>query len=601
MMNTQNTLFKLFTVNLLFLSFWGCTQAPVRLKPAVSSDDLMVHITNLASDELAGRKPGTQGDRDATAYIERTLLQAGFTKEEITRQPFEITVDVKAGPDNSLRLGDYQARPLVDFTPLSFSSSGKLNAAVVFTGYGYAFSSDSLSRDDYAGADVGGQWAMVLRGDPDPDNPDSPYLPYSSLRNKIYTARDQGAAGVLFVSGPQFDPDDDLIDLGIVKGSRSVGLPVIHIKRQLANRILSENGAVIGELEKQLNAGESMAPIPIEASLTVVTDLEITTAWTDNILATIPGSDPQLRDNYVVIGAHYDHLGMGGPGSGSRRPDTMAVHNGADDNASGVAAVLEIAHQLRNSSVKPKRSLLLAFFGAEEMGLLGSKHFIAESTIDIDKITAMLNLDMLGNYQPDSTTLNIGGTGTAVGLADIINQVAEANGITTSLSPEGYGPSDHAAFYTSDIPVLFFFTGAHDRYHTPADDARFINYQGEEQVVRMITDLTSRLANRSEKLVFQEAGPKTRSTYRRRFKVTLGIMPDHTALDVPGLRVDIPIPGRPAALAGMQKGDVIIAMDGKSVGDIYEYMHRLSEFKVGQRISVEVLRDGQKHILIVEL
>ena len=215
------------------------------------------------------------------------------------------------------------------------------------------------------------------------------------------------------------------------------------------------------------------------------------------------------------------------------------------------------------------------------------------------KAKFMFNFDMVGRLENNALTLN--GTGTAVGLEDMLDTYGKLHRLDLSMSPEGLGPSDHAPFYASDIPVLMFFTGIHQDYHTPDDDAHLLNYEGQKRVTEFAYDIIFDIANREEALVFQEAGPKERNTSRRKFKVTLGIMPDVAGAEKRGLRVDAVMPDRPAQYAGMKKGDIIIEMDGKPVKDVYEYMHRLSDFQVGQRISVGVLRGDEKVILIVEL
>ncbi len=257
--------------------------------------------------------------------------------------------------------------------------------------------------------------------------------------------------------------------------------------------------------------------------------------------------------------------------------------------------------KLASQKKELNRSVLVILFGAEEMGTLGSKYFTNNPLVDLTKIKLMFNLDMVGRLDKESQSLTVGGTGTAIGLGTMVENQAKAHQLKVKLSPEGYGPSDHASFYAKDIPVLMFFTGVHDDYHTPNDDVEFINFEGEKAVADYIFDLIFEMANLTESLTFQEAGPKTQPTECGRFKVTLGVMPDHAATGIKGMRVELVIKDRPADRAGMKKGDIIVAMEGKPVNDIYEYMSRLSDFKTGQRISVEVLRDGKKEILIVEL
>ncbi len=567
----------------------------------ITISELYNHILFLASDSLKGRLPGSNESRIAADYIRNQAETGGlFLSGKNGFQHFDVIKSVSAGEKNRL---SFQTTGVAeeDFTPLSFSENGKLSAQVVFVGYGFEIDEDSLSWRDYEGMEVTGKWVLVLRSDPEVDNSNSPFILYSSLRKKVLVAKDRGAAGVLFVSGEKLEKEDELINLGFDKNPSSAGIPVIHIKRNVADLLLSESGQTVVELENKLN--ETRQPNSFEIDKIVTGEAEIikNRAKTQNIIAVIQGNDPVLKEEFIVIGAHYDHLGFGGPGSGSRRPDTSAVHNGADDNASGVAAILEISEKLAGNRNNLKRSIILVAFGAEEMGILGSKYFADNPPVAIDQIKCMFNLDMIGRMDPVTNSLTISGTGTAIGLGETVEKYASKHGLDAKLSPEGYGPSDHASFYMKDIPVLFFFTNAHEDYHTPADDIDKINFEGEKKIADLVYDLVFELANRTETLVYQEAGPKEQPGIRRRFKVTLGIMPDFTGVDKNGLRADAVMPDRPAARAGMKKGDIIVAMEGKPVKDIYEYMNRLSEFKPGQRISVEVIRGEKKIILIVEL
>ncbi len=593
---------RLLLLIISVMAIWQCKTVLLPDSGPAGAEALRNHVVFLSSDELAGRKPGSPGGLRAAEYIRQQFQTSQLELlGEDGFQSFEVVTAVSAGENNQLTFGDFTGTLEEDFIPLAFTENAALSASIICVGYGFDFETDSLSRNDYDSINVAGHWVLVFRGDPDLDNQDSPYLPFSSLRSKVLTARDHQAAGVLFVSGVEFDEQDDLIDLYYSGGQKAAGIPVLQIKRTVADLMLAEKALSVAELEQQLNAPAPPEPFVIDVELKAVAEVSRTWVETRNVVAVLPGSDPVLKDEFVILGAHYDHIGMGGTGSGSRRPDTVAIHNGADDNASGTAAMLELVAALSKRRADLKRSVLFIGFGAEEMGLLGSKHFTANPLIDLEQATIMLNLDMLGNYFPDSNTVSIGGTGTAVGLAEMVLEWAEMAAIQVNLSPEGYGPSDHASFYIEDIPVLFFFTGAHERYHTPADDAQFLNYLGEHVIVDHLTDMIVELTNRSSQLVFQEAGPKAQTSYQRRFKVTLGIMPDHAAQGITGLRIDLAIPGRPAAIAGMKKGDIIVAMEGKPVGDIYEYMHRLAEFRSGQRISVEVVREAEIIILIVEL
>jgi hypothetical protein len=328
-------------------------------------------------------------------------------------------------------------------------------------------------------------------------------------------------------------------------------------------------------------------------------DLEPREVESSNILAFLEGSDPDLKDQYVIIGAHHDHLGMGGEGSSSRRQDTVAVHNGADDNASGVAGVLEISEKLVTES--PARSILFATFGAEEMGLVGSKYLVEHPPVDLSKVQAMINLDMIGRLN-EERQLQIGGVGTSPGFESLLDSLNQSFGFKLKFSNEGYGPSDHAAFYARDIPVIFISTGGHPDYHTPDDDLDRINLEGAREVMQFTALLAEYLADEQEKIAFTEAGPKVQGSSRsRRGGITLGLMPDVTYDGNDGMPVMFVTQGKPAAVGGIQKGDVIVAIEGKSVGNVYDYMSRLDQFKEGMSIIVTVRRDGENVDLVVRL
>ena len=566
----------------------------------ITIPELKNHITFLASDSLKGRKPGTLEGKIAAEYIRGQLKENGLELlGEDGFQYFKVTSGIEIGENNSIAYGDSVGKIEEDFMPLAFSSNGTVSANVVFVGYGFDFDLDSLAWNDYEGMDVKGKWCMILRGDPDNNNHTSPYVLYSSLRKKVLTAKDHGAAGVLFVSGEKFDKKDELIDPHADKSQSDAGINVIQIKRNLADFLLKESSQTISTLEGQLDSMKTPNSFALTTDFTGTTEVIKTKIQTQNVVALLKSDHQTSTDEYLVIGAHYDHLGFGGTGSGSRRPDTVAVHNGADDNASGVAAIIEIVEKLVSQKQSLKRNIIFIAFGAEEMGTVGSRYFANNPLVELEKIKYMVNVDMIGRMEKKNIT--VGGTGTAKGLEEIISNLAKDLDINVKMSPEGYGPSDHANFYAKDIPVMFFFTGAHEDYHTPADDVELINFDGTKQVSDFVYDLICELSNLDEALAYQEAGPKTKPMGRRRFKVTLGIMPDVAATDIKGLGVTIVMKDRPAERAGMQKGDIIVAMEGKPVNDIYEYMNRLSDFKVGQRISVEVLRNGEKVILIVEL
>lgn len=320
---------------------------------------------------------------------------------------------------------------------------------------------------------------------------------------------------------------------------------------------------------------------------------------THNIIAVLPGKDKHLKHEYIVVGSHYDHLGLGGQGSGSRRPDTVAVHPGADDNASGDAVVLELAKYFKK--VGSPRSIIFAFFGAEEQGLIGSKHFVEwmkhddvqriNLPADIKNIVAMVNLDMVGRMR--NNAMSISGTGTSSEFKTMVESVAEQTKLNVTCIPDGYGPSDHASFVAADIPVLYLTTGGHLEYHTPADVPSTLNYDGMQQTLEYTQKLVAQLASMPKTPDYINV-PSSNTMSHAKFKVTLGLMPDVTgASSTPGLRADIVVAGKPAHNAGIRSGDIIQEIDGKPVKDINEYMECLSELKAGTTIPVKVLRDEE--------
>ena len=323
---------------------------------------------------------------------------------------------------------------------------------------------------------------------------------------------------------------------------------------------------------------------------------------THNILAVLPGKDEQLKNEYIVVGSHYDHLGMGGKDSGSRRPDTLGVHPGADDNASGDAVVLELAKYFKRKG--SSRSIIFAFFGAEEQGLVGSKFFLEwlkhedgrriNLPADRKSIVAMVNLDMVGRMRDHA--MSVSGTGTSSGFKAMVEEVAQAKGVHVACIPDGYGPSDQASFVAVDIPVLFLTTGGHMEYHTPADVPSTLNFDGMQQTLEFSQELITRLAEMPVAPDYISV-PSSNTMRHANFKVTLGLMPDVMgASSTPGLRADIVVAGKPAHTAGIRSGDIIQEIDGKPVKDINEYMERLSELKAGTTIPVKVLR-GEETIL----
>jgi aminopeptidase YwaD len=592
---------KTFIITCLFLfAFVSFAQR----NPEITAAELKKDIYYLASDSLKGRKPGTAEGDLAAKYIRDQFKASGLKlMADNGFQTFEIVTDVALGEKNSLAFQDFTGSVKKDFTPLVFSTNGEVKASVVFAGYGFDIDQDSLKWKDYEGIDVKGKWVMILRGDPELDNPDSKFIPFGDIRGKVLTAKDHGAAGVLLVTPVVIDKDDKLMVLRTENNEVTAGIPVINIKREVGNLLLQASGLTLDSLEHILNRTRKPWSRPLRVMVDGTSDVVQKKAMTQNVIGMIEGTDPVLKGEYIVIGGHYDHLGFGGAGSGSRMPDTVAIHNGADDNASGTALVIELAGKLASVKSQLKRSIIFISFTGEEMGLLGSKYFVDHPVVDLKKIRAMFNFDMVGRYDKEKKSISVSGTGTSLEGDSILRMYEKDLPFTVTHSPEGFGPSDHASFYSNNIPVFFYTTGTHMDYHTPFDDADKIDYDAEKIIGDYAVNTILYIDNMPHDLTFHESGKK--ESYNRgdgrRLKVTLGIMPDFAGTETKGLRVDGVTKGGPADHGGMKKGDIITAINGMKVGNIYEYMSRLGKLKQGSTISVEVLREGKTEVLIVQL
>jgi hypothetical protein len=501
-----------------------------------------------------------------------------------------------AGENNSLELNGTLFTEDIDYTPAGFSGDGSAESEVIFAGYGFDFQHDEITWNDYSDVSLEGKWVLILRADPEVEKSTSLFSEFSADRYKCMVAADKGAAGVLLVSGVKYDSRDQFEKLS--RGEFPVPVPVIRIKRGLANTILEKSGYTVEELEDQLNNSRMPASFNTGTVIKASADIDQEMVTTRNVIMQLKGENPELAGEYVIAGAHIDHLGTGG--ASSRRPDTVAVHYGADDNASGIAALLEIgeyiAAQKRNS-----RTLIIAAFAAEEMGLLGSKYMVNNLPVDPASVNAMINLDMVGRLK-ESRELQAGGAGTSPTFREIIYRNIDTLSFNLAITDEGYGPSDHSSFYGKDIPVLYFTTGAHADYHTPYDSPEKINYSGLDEISTSLAGLIIDLAGSGEKLAFTEAGPKQGVSRGTRMKgVTLGIMPDFAGNVKNGLRADVVSPGKPAAIGGMQNGDIIKSINGLKINNIEDYMFRLSALENGETISVEVERNGETVVLLITL
>jgi len=566
----------------------------------ITADEVLGHIRVLADDRYEGRRAGEMGGRNAARYISRHFRAAGLEpmgdRRGSYRQYFDFISGVKVGRHNNLAFiyedGSKERLHIgKDFVPLGFSASEEVSGEIVFAGYG--ITADSLDYYDYADVDISGKIVLLLRYSPDGTNPHGDFSRYSSLRYKAMKARDRGAAAVIIASGPVDEEDKNyLVKSGFGHGGASVGIPVAYLTLKFAEELVKLAGKDLKEIQEKLNERKESASFSIPAAAELETDIEKVPAKSTNVVGWVEGTDEKLKEEYIVVGAHYDHLGWGGEGSMVK--DSVAIHNGADDNASGTAGVIELAEWF---AVNPQpRSLIFVAFGAEEIGLLGSAAFAEKPPVPREQIAAMVNMDMIGRLKGNQIVA--GGAGTSSIWKDMVAEKASLFGLEPKFDDSGYGSSDHQSFYVKDIPVLFIFTGTHTDYHRPSDDWYWINAEGEVIVLQLVRDVLSDLSSRDERPDFVEVQQEQPSG-RRGFAVSLGTIPDYAGTDVEGMRITGTRKGSPADKGGMKKGDILVKLGENEIKNIYDYMYALQEAKAGEPIEAVVLRAGQRVTLEV--
>lgn len=582
------------TITLLTV-FFTCFQLTAQTPP-----DVCLFTKILSADSMEGRYPGSKGSEMSASFIRRQFAAAGLTLMfDSSYQYFQVIIGVKAGAGNSLSVNEKNLVSGADYIPLSYSASGTFSGPPVFAGYGYSFSNDSLKWDDYANIDVKGKWVMILRGNPGAGNQKQWFQPYSSDRGKVLTAKDRGAVGVILINSQNSGNDTGLIPLTYEKSSGDAGIAVLHINMQTAYIIMKPSGFSLAETDHRICEDYLPVSFDIPGNINARVEIEHIVNNGRNIAALLPGNKDASK--FIVIGAHYDHLGYGGTGSGSRMPDTSAIHNGADDNASGTAMVMWLAQKFAPFKGKYSYNLVFVTFDAEEMGLLGSAYFVKHLPFSRKDLALMINFDMLGRFNGETRRLGAGGTGTMPDAELLLKKVCDTSLIKLSFSKEGYGPSDHASFYADSIPVMYFNTGVHSDYHTPFDDYSKINCEGMNTIGGFLFKAIKEIAEGNYNLTYIEYGDKPKGNGKSGLKVTLGIMPDMISQDVTGVGVAGVNPGGPAFRAGMLKGDIIKAINGKAISNIYEYMERLKTLQPGQNITVDIIRNGSSEVLLISL
>lgn len=586
----------------------------------ITEEKLRLHLDYLASERLGGRLTGSEGERLAARYVADAFRGAGLQPAGDMggwEQYFAFTREVSLAAGNRLTFttdaGAEELQVDRDWRPLVFSGSGTVEPApVVFAGYGIMAPADGTSGayDSYAGLGVEDKWVMVLRYLPEEVTAERrQYLSnYAGLRYKAMLARERGARGLIVVSGPRSGARAQLVPLQSEAGAGSGSLPAVSIGDAAAGRLLQAAERDLATLQQELDRGRPVAGFELPGILLAAEiRLQRIQGVGRNVLgrlrtAAIP------NERLVILGAHLDHIGSGGGmDSLADAADAGRVHPGADDNASGVAALLEIARHLaerqRAGRLRLKRDILFAAWSGEEMGRLGSARFVASfaakgagATGLLPQVSAYLNMDMVGRLDRH---LYLQGTGSSSIWDREIERGNLPVGLSIRTQNDSYLPTDATSFYLAGIPILSAFTGAHSDYNTPRDTAARINYPGLEKIARLMASITHSLARREQPPDFIETEKPTARAGRANLRAYLGTIPDYAASDLRGVKLNGVAKGGPAQRGGLRAGDIIVEIAGRGIENIYDFTHALNALKAGRETEVVVLRDGTQRKLAV--
>ena len=532
----------------LLIPFLICFELKAQLPEKKVINNFQKHINTLSADSMEGRMTGTTGEEKAIKYITSVYKEIGLKPKGSQNfiQPFTFSKGDISETKNTLTVNDINFKLNKDFFVLPFSGSAKIESFLQFAGYGIV----AADHDDYKDREnFKGKIAIIDASLPDGYHPHSKYIDYADLFKRAETAAKKGASAVIFVST---DPHNPLLIKEYQKSSLTI--PALF---------------VIGSIDD------------LKGKATISTNLQKDETIGKNVIGYIENG----KANTIIIGAHYDHLGYGE--HGSLYKGEKAIHNGADDNASGVAMMLELARTLKNKK-NPNHNYLFIAFSGEELGLFGSNYFTKNSTINFSNVNYMINLDMVGRLD-SMGRIAINGVGTSSQWLKLID-TSKTEPLKIKVSESGIGPSDHTSFYLKDIPVLHFFTGTHPDYHKPTDDAHLINYKGMYKIYNYILYIASE-TDGMPKLDFQKTKEEDNKNVPR-FTVTLGVVPDYM-FSGEGMRIDGVSEGKPASKAGLEAGDIVVAIGDHKVIDMMSYMKALSQFKKGDKTNVKIMRNNE--------
>ena len=598
---------------ILVFSLAGLASASL---PEFDAQSYLRHVKYLSSDALEGRGDGTPGLEKAADYIaarfkDSGLLPAGDAGTYF--QSFQAPVGSQLGTESRLtfKIGQetIEARPNIDFVPFAAADKEKAHVSgqLVFVGYGIA--AEEYKYDDYKDLDVTDKVVLLLTHEPRENDPTSPFegtelTMHGHDRTKTMNAKYRSARAVLIVEDPanHDSGQENLNDPSLAGQVEELGINAVRISRSLAQRLLDTQQRDLLGIQKQIDGKMAPQSYPLSnVTADVYVDATRVLKTVRNVVGLLPGTDAAAADETVVIGAHYDHLGKGGRSSMDSK-SIGEIHNGADDNASGVAGVLELAAAFAKDPGPRRRGYLFIAFAAEEIGLNGSAYWASHPTRPIDKVIAMLNMDMIGRVRDNQIIL--GGIGTSPAFPALVEAAAKAQGLELKSTKSGYGASDHTSFYVKNVPVLFFFSGLHSDYHRPTDDWDRINAEGAARVLAMVCDIASRLDAWDGRPQFTKVDePMTTGNVKGAgggYGTYFGSIPDMTA-DVKGVRFADIRPNSPAAKAGLLAGDVMIRFAGKEVANLQDFSFLLRSHKPGETVDVTVMRNDQPLTVQVKL
>lgn len=600
------------------VSVGGAKGGPAYL-PGATGLSIQHHIQILASDELEGRMTGSKGAELAAKHIAAQFAHLNLNPigDEATYfQEFEFTAGRRIiAEENRFHLtrqmhGSEQVMEFSverDFQPLSFSRNGVVEGEVVFVGYGLTVPGElGEGYDAYAGLDVKDKIVVALRYVPEGVEPErrQQLNRYAGLRYKAMQAREQGAKAFFVVAGPNSPNAGKLIPLDFDSSLADSGIVAASISDTVANALFALSGKNLKDVQSGLDTENphflGQFPLP-GVKVKIVVSVEKVKKTDQNVVALLAPQELTDETEYIVVGAHYDHIGYGEIGSLARKGEEGQIHNGADDNASGTAVVLDLARTLSEAYQKQpenfRRGVIFALWSGEELGLIGSTHFVNDPVVPLEKVAAYINFDMVGRLRDNKLILQ--GVGSSSVWTKLIEKRNIPIGFNLTLQEDPYLPTDVTAFYPKEVPVLSFFTGGHEDYNRPTDDIDTLNYTGIERIARLAHGIALDLISADERPGYVRVERShSEEGSRDTLRAYLGTIPDYTT-EGTGVKLSGVRAGGPADKAGLKGGDVIVEFGGQKITNIYDYTYALDAVKIGEPVEVVVLREGKRVKLTV--